>query len=55
MRLNQTYKLGTAKKTIKKKKKPKTKIQPMEWEKRVAYNTTNKGLISKIYKKNHST
>ena len=26
------------------------KIQPMEWEKIFANDTTNKGLISKIYK-----
>ena len=35
----------TSKKTI-----SKVKRQPSEWEKIVAYETTNKGLISKIYK-----
>ena len=40
---NQTYKFCTAKETIKKKK-------PMEWEKIVAKDATNKGLTSKIYK-----
>ena len=35
----------TAKETIKKLKR-----QPMEWEKIVANDATNKGLISKIYK-----
>ena len=32
----------------------KTRRQPMEWEKIFANNTTNKGLISKIYKKAHT-
>ena len=41
---NQIQKLCTAKETIKKK------IQPMEWENRVANTATNKGLISKVYK-----
>ena len=41
---NQTDKLLHAKGTIKKGR------QPMEWEKRVSNNSTNKGLISKIYK-----
>ena len=35
----------TAKETI-----SKVKIQPSEWEKTIANETTNKGLISKIYK-----
>ena len=35
----------TAKETIN-----KTKRQPKEWEKIVANNATNKGLISKMYK-----
>ena len=35
----------TAKKTI-----SKVKRQPLEWEKVIANETTNKGLISKIYK-----
>ena len=42
---NQTHKFCTAKKTIKKKKL--TKRQPTEWEKIVANDATNKGLISK--------
>ena len=36
----------TAKETI-----SKVKRQPSEWEKRIANETTDKGLISKIYKK----
>ena len=36
---------GTAKETIN-----KTKRQPSEWEKILANEATNKGLISKIYK-----
>ena len=36
---------GTAKETIN-----KTKRQPSEWEKIIASETTDKGLISKIYK-----
>ena len=35
----------TAKETI-----SKVKRQPSEWEKRIANETTDKGLISKIYK-----
>ena len=35
----------TAKKTI-----SRVKIQPLEWEKIIANETTDKGLISKIYK-----
>ena len=35
----------TAKETIN-----KTKRQPMDWEKILANNVTNKGIISKIYK-----
>ena len=35
----------TAKETI-----SKVKRQPSEWEKIIAYETTDKGLISKIYK-----
>ena len=35
----------TAKKTI-----SKLKRHPSEWEKVIAYETTDKGLISKIYK-----
>ena len=35
----------TAKETIN-----KVKRQPSEWEKIIAYETTDKGLISKIYK-----
>ena len=35
----------TAKETVK-----KTKRQPMEWEKIFANDTTDKGLVSKIYK-----
>ena len=35
----------TAKETIN-----KTKRQPSEWEKKIAKETTDKGLISKIYK-----
>ena len=42
---NQTYKFCTAKETIN-----KTKRQSVEWEKIFANNSTNKGLISKIYK-----
>ena len=42
---NQTYKLCTVKKTIK-----KMKIKPMEWEKIVSNDATDNGLISKIYK-----
>ena len=42
---NQIKTFCTAKKTIK-----KTKPQPMEWEKIVSKNATDKGLISKIYK-----
>ena len=38
--------LCTAKETI-----SKVKRQPSEWEKIIANETTNKGLISKIYKK----
>ena len=46
MGLNQTFKsFCTAKETIK-----KTKRQPSEWEKIFASETTDKGLISKIYK-----
>ena len=45
---NQIYKLLYNKESIKKKKKMKQ--QPMEWEKIVANNATNKGLIMKIYK-----
>ena len=41
---NETY-FCTAKETIN-----KTKRQPSEWEKIVANETTDKGLISKIYK-----
>ena len=41
---NQTYKICTAKETIKKKRKF------MEQEKIFASDETNKGLISKIYK-----
>ena len=36
----------TAKETIRKMKR-----QPSEWEKMIANETTDKGLISKIYKK----
>ena len=36
----------TAKETV-----SKVKRQPSEWEKIIANETTNKGLISKIYKK----
>ena len=43
---NQTYKLLH----IQGNHKKKPKIQPIEREKRVANNATNKGLISKIYK-----
>ncbi len=43
MRPNQTYKLLHSKGNQKKMKR-----QPMEWEKIVANNATNKGLISKI-------
>ena len=42
---NQNYKPLHSKETIN-----KTKRQLMEWEKRVANDTTDKGLISKIYK-----
>ena len=41
--------LSTAKESIKKKKKKSTKRQPMEWEKIVANDATDKGLISKTY------
>ena len=37
--------IGTAKETI-----SKVKRQPLEWEKMIANETTDKGLISKIYK-----
>ena len=40
-----TQKLFTAKKTI-----SKVKRQPSEWEKIIANETTDKGLIFKIYK-----
>ena len=43
---NQTDKLLYSKETIKKAKR-----QPMEWEKIISNNATNKGLISKIHKK----
>ena len=43
---NQTYKCLHGKRNHKKK----TKRQPMEWEKIFADDTTDKGLISKIYK-----
>ena len=45
MRPNQTYKLLHSKGNQKKMKR-----QPMEWEKIVANDATNKSLISKIYK-----
>ena len=35
---------------MKKKKKQKTKRQPMEWEKIVSNDATDKGLKSRIYK-----
>jgi len=37
--------LGTAKETVN-----KTRRQPTEWEKIFANDTTDKGLVSKIYK-----
>ena len=43
--LNKLKSFCTAKKTISKVKK-----QPSEWEKIIANETTDKGLISKIYK-----
>ena len=46
MEPNQTEKLCTAKET-----KKKTKRQLSEWEKIVSNDTTDKGLISKRYKK----
>ena len=49
---NQTYKLLYSKGNYQKKKKKKEKKiqQPVEWEKIVANDATDKGLISKIYK-----
>ena len=43
---NQTYKLLHSKGNIKKTQKR----QPIEWEKILANDATNKGLIAKIYK-----
>ena len=45
MRPNQHTSCHAAKETIN-----RTKRQPTEWEKILANNETNKGLISKIYK-----
>jgi len=42
---NETYKLFTAKEITNKMKR-----QPMDWEKILANDATNKDLISKIYK-----
>ena len=50
MGCNQTSKLLHSKRKIPKKKK---KRQPAEWEKRVANNATDQGLISKINKENN--
>ena len=50
---NQTYKLLNSKgnhKTNKQKQTKNTKRQHREWEKIVAYDATDRGLISKIYK-----
>ena len=50
MGLNQTDRLLHSKGNHKKTKQNKTKRQPMEWEKTVSNDSTEKGLISKIYK-----
>ena len=47
---NQTYKLWTAKETIKTNKQTNKKKQPKEGEKIVANNATEMRSISKIYK-----
>ena len=49
MQLN--LKASTHKKASTQKQKPQTKRQPSEWEKIFANEATDKGLISKIYKK----
>ena len=48
MGTNQTYKILHSKGNHKKKTNPKR--QPTEWEKIVANDATDKGLIFKIYK-----
>ena len=48
MGLNQTHKLLHSKGNHKKKTKPKRQLT--EWEKIVSSDTTDKGLISRIYK-----
>ena len=47
---NQIYKLLHGKGNHLKKRKKEKKRKPMEWEKIVANDATDTGLISKIYK-----